>query len=68
MARCVRCGEEFNLSTAKRSIGCRYGAGTYDDYYPDGDVCEDCAIEEVSADYATGEGLKDLMGTLWEDD
>ena len=67
MAICSRCGEEFDVSHARRLIGIWYGAGTYNDYYPDGDVCENCATEEVSADYATGQELKDLMGTSWED-
>ena len=68
MAICSRCHCEFNLSSARRSIGATYGAGTYNNYYPDGDVCEDCANEEISADYATGEELKELMGSSWYDD
>lgn len=68
MAICSRCGREFDVSTARRSIGRSYGAGTYNNYYPDGDVCEYCATEEVSADYATGQELIELMGTGWDDD
>lgn len=68
MAKCVLCGREFNVSTARRSIRRSYGAGTYNAYYPDGDVCEYCAIEEVSADYATGAELKDLMADSWWND
>ena len=68
MAECARCGAEFDVSDARRIIGRRYGAGTYNDYYPDGDVCEDCAIEQVSADYATGAEIKKLMGSSWDDD
>lgn len=68
MAKCERCGSEFDVSTARRSIGRSYGAGIYNDYYPDGDVCEDCATEEISADYATGAEIIELMGTSWEDD
>ena len=67
MPICSRCGCEFDLSYAKRSIGRRYGSGTYDDYYPDGDVCEDCALEEVSADYNAGAEIIELMGTGWDD-
>lgn len=67
MSECVICGCEFDVSTARRVIGCRYGAGTYNDYYPDADVCEDCADEQVGADYATGEELKELMGSSWDD-
>ena len=62
MERCSRCGEYFDLSYVKRFIGRNYGAGSYDDYYPDGDVCLDCAIEEVSADWATGAEIMELIG------
>lgn len=68
MRICERCGEEFDLTSAKISIGRSYGAGVYDDYYPDGDVCMECAIEEISADYATGAENIELMGTGWDDD
>lgn len=67
MPKCVRCGTEFELGYAKRAIGRRYGSGTYDDYYPEGNVCEDCAIKEVSADYATGAEIIELMGSGWDD-
>lgn len=67
MARCERCGVEFDLGDAKRYIGRRYGAGTYDDYYSDEYVCEDCAIEEISCDYATGREIQELMGDDWDD-
>ena len=67
MAICSCCGCEFDVSTARRVIGAYYGAGVYNSYYPDGDVCEDCATEEISADYATGEELKELMGSSWDD-
>lgn len=68
MRICSRCGDEFDLSSAKRSLGRSYYAGVYDDYYPDGDVCKECAIEEISADYATGAEIIELMGTGWDDD
>ena len=68
MVICERCGAIFDKSSAKRTIGHTYGAGTYDDYYPNEDVCVDCAIEEISADYATGAEIIDLMGTGWDDD
>lgn len=68
MAICVRCGREFDVSTARRILGRNYGAGTYNDCYPDGDVCEDCALDEVSGGYATGAELKELMGSSWWDD
>ena len=69
MAICSRCGDEFDVSSARRKIGRKYGSGTYDEYYPDEDVCASCAESEISCDYATGEELKELMGTAsWEDD
>ena len=68
MAFCSRCGKEFDVSTARRYIGRCYGTGTYNDYYPNGDVCERCANEEVGADYATGQETIELMGTGWDDD
>ena len=68
MKTCSRCGRSFDLSSAKRSIGRWYGAGSYDDYYPEEDVCKDCAVEEVGADYATGQDIINLMGTGWDPD
>lgn len=68
MEKCIRCGREFNISYARRSIGQNYGAGSYNDYYPDGNVCEYCATEEISADYGTGADTKELMGTGWDND
>ncbi|MBQ9905822.1 MAG: hypothetical protein IJM46_03520 [Oscillospiraceae bacterium] len=61
MPTCAWCGKEFDVSTARRICGQRYGAGIYDDYYPEGDVCTDCAVEVMSADYAAGAALKELM-------
>ena len=68
MAVCKFCGKDFDLGDVRRSVGRRYGAGVYNDYYPEGDVCEDCAVEEISCDYATGLEIKDLMGSSWDDD
>lgn len=68
MATCCRCGNDFDLSSARRSIGCRYGSGTYNDYFPEGDVCEACADEQISCDYNTGAEIIELMGTGWDDD
>ena len=68
MAECACCGREFDVSTARRMIGARYGAGTYNDYYPDGNVCEYCAMDEVGADYSAGAQVKKLMGDAWWDD
>lgn len=68
MAICSRCGCSFDLSQARHLMGVRYGAGCYDDYYPDGDVCEDCANSEIGADYAEGAEIIDLMGLGWDPD
>ncbi len=67
MAKCVRCGRKFDLFYARRSIGHSYGAGSYNEYYPDGDVCEYGAPEEISADYNAGAEIIELMGTGWYD-
>ena len=67
MAICIECGREFDLSTAKRIIGRRYGAGTYDQYYPNGNECESCATLQISADVGTGEELEELRGEHWDD-
>lgn len=66
MAKCVRCGCEFDLSSARRSIGRSYGAGTYDEYYPNGDVCVSCATMQISGDVDVGEEISELMGD-WDD-
>lgn len=69
MATCSRCGCEFDLSFAKRSIGQRYGAGTYDNYYPDEEVCDSCAIEQIGTDFAAGEETLRLARMCgWDDE
>lgn len=68
MAECRICGEYFSVSRARRVLARRYGAGIYDEYCPDCDICEDCLEEDISADYATGQQLKELMGDSWDDD
>ena len=68
MAICCRCGCEFDVSEARRIIGRRYGAGVYNEYYPNGDVCEHCALPELGAAWATGEEVINLMGPSWDDD
>ena len=62
------CGEEFELSGVRGGIGRCCGAGVYNEYYPNGDVCESCAVGEISCDYATGAEIKELMGTSWYGD
>lgn len=68
MATCSCCGTEFDVSYARRFIGRRYGAGTYNEFFPNGDVCEDCAIGPISEVVATADELKELMGSSWYDD
>ncbi len=69
MATCSSCGCEFNVSDARRMIGRRYGAGSYNDEYPDGDVCGDCALEYLGAAWATGEEVLNLARMCgWDDD
>lgn len=67
---CRYCGKEVNLSSARRSIGRKYGAGTYDDCYPEGDVCTYCADYEIGADCETGAEvmeLAEMCGYDWDD-
>lgn len=61
MAICSMCGREFDLTYARRVIGKKYGAGTYNDEYPDGDVCESCVDEEWGASLSAGEEIQYLM-------
>jgi len=66
MEKCSRCGAEFDLTRVKRKIGRIYGAGEYNDYFPGGDVCDRCAVEEMSADFGAGEEDKENMGSGWD--
>lgn len=68
MDKCSRCGAEFDSARAKRRIGRLYGAGTYGEYFPAEDVCDKCAIEEISPDYGSGADQIDDMGTGWDPD
>lgn len=65
---CSRCGENFDLTRAKRRIGRLYGKGPYTRYYSDESVCGSCAMEEISADYGTGEEEIENMGSGWDYD
>lgn len=67
MKRCVECGKEFDVSYVRRVIGARFGAGLYNEYFPEGDVCEDCATDVIGPDVEAGMELKDLMGSSWDD-
>ena len=62
MAKCVYCGKEFDVTHARKVLGRKFGAGTYDEYCPEADQCEDCLWSEVSADYNTGAEVIRLMG------
>ena len=63
MVICVECGCEFDISSARRIIGGKYGAGIYNEYFPDNDICADCASLELRSDIAAGLELQELMGT-----
>ena len=58
MAICAACGREFDLSSVRRSCGQKYGAGMYDEYFPDGDICLDCAENVIGPDNAVGEEMQ----------
>ena len=62
IVECVRCGCEFDVSRARRVTSARYGAGIYNDIYPDEDVCEECACEELCEAYSAGGEVFKLMG------
>lgn len=66
MPICESCGEEFDLSSAKRSIGQIFGAGAYDDLIGDQDLCADCARAVIGDANAAGADDMDLMGWEWD--
>lgn len=68
MPICSWCGKEFDLERARRSIGRSYGAGYYDDSFPQGDACPDCARTEINNWIAAGNEIMELNGEEWEDD
>lgn len=49
-----------------QGIGQKYGAGSYDDFFPDGGVCWDCADLELGSAEAGGAEVMDLMGWEWD--
>lgn len=63
---CARCGAKFELDRTKRKIGRLYGTGTYCDYFPADDVCDKCAVEEISADYGSGQEDLENMDSGWD--
>lgn len=69
MAICSSCGQEFDLDEVRSSIDERFGEMAYENTYFDGTICcERCAFEEIGSAMATGEELKELMGSSWYDD
>lgn len=68
MKTCPRCGEDFDPKRARHKIELMYGEGVYDDYYfnEEEEVCSECAIQEISADYGAGEELLKDMGSGWD--
>lgn len=68
MKVCSRCGAEFDLGSVKREIGRMYGVGIYNDYFPEEEVCTNCAVSEISADYEIGGEIIEDMGPGWDRD
>lgn len=73
MAKCAWCGKEFDISSARRSIGASFGAGMYDEsegsFGSEWPICVSCLYPELSGAIATGEEIEELMyGHDWEED
>ena len=66
---CPRCGDEFDPDSARNKINRIYGEDVYENYYysEEEEVCAECALREISADYGTGEELAEDMGSGWDD-
>lgn len=64
--RCVECGQEFDVSEAKRIIGRKFGTGTYVDMFPDCDRCEDCAADEIGSAMNEGASILECMPYEWD--
>ena len=58
MKKCVYCGQKFDLTSVKRSCGQKYGAGSYDEFFPDGDVCQSCADDTLGSALAAGREMQ----------
>lgn len=70
MAVCCCCRREFSVETARRSIGRKYGSGEYDWWFPNEDMCADCADMEVRSDMVAGQDAMDPDGINsceWDD-
>ncbi len=68
MPICRYCGKEFDLKEARMYIGRRFGAGTYNEMYPDGDICLDCALDEMSSADAAWDEMVEFNPHLADDD
>lgn len=69
MKICPRCGDDFDPDSARNKINRIYGEDVYENYYysEEEEVCAECALREISADYGTGEELAEDMGSGWDD-
>jgi len=55
------------ILVARRSVGQRYGAGTYDKEYQDGDICDMSVREEMGTNYSAEAYIMSLMsGYQWD--
>ena len=68
MPICIQCGREFDLEHARRSIGAKWGAGSYDEESPDGELCEVCVDEIIGEGMAAGAEIMDLNQRDWWSD
>lgn len=44
---CYMCGKEFYIKDARNTIDRRFYISTYDDFYPEGNICDECATNEI---------------------
>ena len=58
MARCVECGEEFDISDAREYYNWKFNDNVdYDDQYPEGNMCGYCAVRESRWYMDIGSGM-----------
>ena len=56
MATCRICGKGFNLNNTRENFEKRYdGEIEYDYYYPNGDYCYRCAVNDTDSSINDGE-------------
>lgn len=68
MPICVVCGEKFDLTAVRRKFSREYFKGVYDQYYPDANLCYNCALPDISASWGTAEDQIEDMGSGWDPD